>query len=71
MTEAAEAAGVITSVGFNFLKNPMIGFARRLIETGEIGDVTGFRGRHAENYMASPGVAHSFRTDPGRRRRRG
>ena len=64
MTEAAEAAGVITSVGFNFLKNPMIGFARRLIETGEIGDVTGFRGRHAENYMASPGVAHSFRTDP-------
>ena len=64
MTEAAEAAGVTTSVGFNFLRNPMIGFARRLIETGEIGDVTGFRGRHAENYMARPDVAHSFRTDP-------
>ena len=63
MTEAAEAAGVITSVGFNFLRNPMIGFARRMIETGEIGDVTGFRGRHAENYMACPNVAHSFRTD--------
>ena len=42
----------------------MIGFARQLVETGEIGDVTGFRGRHAENYMASPNVAHSFRTDP-------
>lgn len=64
MTEAAEAAGVTTLVGFNFLRNPMIKLAREIIAAGEIGEVTGFRGRHAENYMASPDAPHSFRTDP-------
>jgi predicted dehydrogenase len=64
MTEAAEAAGVTTLVGFNFLRNPMIRLARDIIAGGEIGEVTGFRGRHAENYMASPDAPHSFRTDP-------
>ena len=64
MTEAAEAAGVVTMVGFNFLRNPMIKLAREIITSDEIGEVTGFRGRHAENYMADPDVPHSFRTDP-------
>src|SRR6056297_1593864 len=64
MTEAAEAAGVVTLVGFNFLRNPMIKLAREIIESGEIGDITGFRGRHAENYMADPDMPHSFRTHP-------
>ncbi|GGH38282.1 Predicted dehydrogenase [Cribrihabitans marinus] len=64
MTEAAEAAGIVTLVGFNFLRNPMIRLARGIIASGEIGEVTGFRGRHAENYMADPDVPHSFRTDP-------
>ena len=64
MTEAAELAGVVTCVGFNFLRNPMIRFAKDLLDSGEIGEVTGFRGRHAENYMASPDAPHSFRTDP-------
>lgn len=64
MTEAAEAAGVTTLVGFNFLRNPMIKLAREIVASGEIGEATGFRGRHAENYMASPNAPHSFRTDP-------
>ena len=63
MTRAAEAAGVVTCVGFNFLRNPIIRFARQLLDAGEIGTVTGFRGRHAESYMSSPDVPHSFRTD--------
>lgn len=64
MTEAAEAAGVVNLVGFNFLRHPMIGLAREIIASGEIGEVTGFRGRHAENYMSDPDAPHSFRTDP-------
>jgi predicted dehydrogenase len=64
MTEAAEAAGVVTLVGFNFLRNPMIKLAREIVESGEIGEITGFRGRHAENYMADSETPHSFRTDP-------
>ena len=68
MTEAAEAAGIVTSVAFGFIRNPMIRYARALLDAGEIGEPTGFRGRHAENYMASPDVPHSFRTDPQPRR---
>jgi predicted dehydrogenase len=64
MTKAAQEAGVVTMVGFNFLRNPMIRLARELIEAGEIGEIVSFRGRHAENYMADPDVPHSFRTDP-------
>ena len=64
MTEAAEAAGVVTMVGFNFLRNPMIRLAQELIAAGELGEITGFRGRHAENYMCDPDAPHSFRTDP-------
>jgi len=63
MTEAAEAANAVTLVGFNFLRNPMIRLAQKIIQSGDIGEVTGFRARHAENYMADPLVAHSFRTD--------
>lgn len=64
MADAADAAGVVTSVGFNFQRNPMVTLAKQLIAAGEIGRVTGFRGRHAENYMADPMAPHSFRTDP-------
>ena len=64
MTQAAESAGITTVVGFNFLSNPLMQFARDLIAAGDIGEVTGFRGRHAENYMASPDAPHTFRTDP-------
>lgn len=64
MTEAAETANVVTMVGFNFLRNPMVHLARDMIASGEIGEITGFRGRHAENYMSDPTAPHSFRTDP-------
>ena len=62
MTEAAEEAGTLTAVGFNFLRNPMMGLAREIIQSGEIGEVVGFRGRHAENYMTDPDAPHTFRT---------
>ncbi len=64
MTDAAEARGILTLVGFNFLRNPMIRLAREIIAAGEIGEIVGFRGRHAENYMTDPRTPHSFRTDP-------
>ncbi|MBV7298349.1 Gfo/Idh/MocA family protein [Enterovibrio paralichthyis] len=64
MTEAAEQAGTTTLVGFNFLRNPLIHYAKSLIESGDIGDVISFRGRHAEDYMGNSESPHSFRTDP-------
>jgi len=64
MTEAAERAHAVTSVGFNYLRNPLYRLAREIIKSGEIGDIVGFRGRHAESYMLSADAPHSFRTDP-------
>ena len=64
MHRAAEAASVQTVVGYNFLSNPLISLAREMIENGEIGEITSFRGRHAEDYFASHEAPHTFRTDP-------
>ena len=64
MVDAAEAAGVKTFVGFNYLKNPMAALARDIVNSGEIGEVVNFRGIHAENYMADPKTPFSWRLDP-------
>ena len=63
LVEAAEAAGVKTQVGFNYLLNPMLRYARELIQAGELGDIYSYRGIHAEDYMADPEAPISFRHD--------
>lgn len=64
MTEAAEAKGIKTQVGFNYLCNPMLGLARDMIRAGELGEIRGYRGLHAEDYMADANGAFTFRHDP-------
>jgi predicted dehydrogenase len=64
MAEAAEAKGVKTQVGFNYLCNPMFGLARDMIAAGELGEIRGYRGLHAEDYMADPSSPFTFRHDP-------
>lgn len=64
MTEAAEAAGVATQVGFTYLHNPMVAYARALIASGEIGEVTTVRVIHAEDFMASPQAPYGWRCEP-------
>jgi predicted dehydrogenase len=64
MAEAAEAAGVMTQVGFNYLCNPMIRLAKEMIEAGELGEIRGYRGLHAEDYMADATSPFTFRHDP-------
>jgi predicted dehydrogenase len=60
---AARAAktGVVTMVGFNYLKNPIQALARDIIASGEIGDIIDFRGIHAEDYMISPQAPMTWR----------
>src|ERR1700759_1981652 len=65
MAEAAEAAGVKTQVGFNYLCNPMLQLARDMIAAGELGELRGYRGVHAEDYMADSTGPFTFRHDPG------
>ncbi len=66
MAGAADASGIVTSVGFNYLRNPMIALAREIVRSGEIGEVTGFRGIHAEGFMADPRRPFDWRCElPG------
>jgi len=64
MTAAAEASRVITQVGYNYIKNPLLSLAREMVAAGELGEVTSFRGLHAEDYMSDPEVPYSWRLDP-------
>jgi predicted dehydrogenase len=64
MTLAAAAKGVKTQVGFNYLCNPMLVVAREMIAAGELGEIRGYRGLHAEDYMADASGPFTFRHDP-------
>jgi predicted dehydrogenase len=64
MAEAARKRGVVTQVGFNYVCNPMLVLARDMIAAGELGEIMGYRGLHAEDYMADPDQPWSFRHDP-------
>jgi predicted dehydrogenase len=61
MRDAAVAAGVRTQVGFNYLCSPMIGLARDLIASGELGRIVRFAGTFDEDYMADPAAPFSWR----------
>ncbi|MFQ8431331.1 Gfo/Idh/MocA family protein [Amaricoccus sp. W119] len=64
MAEAAEAAGIRTQVGFNYLCNPIMILAREMIQSGELGEIRSFRGVHAEEFMADASNPGGFRVDP-------
>jgi predicted dehydrogenase len=55
---------VVTQVGFNYIKNPLLKMARDMVAAGELGEITGFRGIHAEDYMHDPESPYSWRIDP-------
>ncbi len=63
MVKAVEASGVKSQVGYNYIKNPMLKLARDMIAAGELGEITGFRGIHSEDYMADPEGPYGWRLD--------
>jgi len=48
--QAAQAAGVHTGVGYNYLWAPLVLHARHLIQSGALGDITHYRGRFVSMY---------------------
>jgi predicted dehydrogenase len=60
---AVENAGVISIVGFNYLKNPAQAFAKQLIESGDLGEITMVRGTFDQDFLANPDVPFSWRLD--------
>ena len=61
IARAATAAGVQTSMGFNYICNPLIEMAKQMIAAGEIGDVFSFRGSYQEDYLSNPNTPFSWR----------
>jgi predicted dehydrogenase len=51
---AAERAGVITGVGYNYRWAPLVQHAKQLIESGALGEITNYRGRFFSMYGADP-----------------
>ncbi|MEM8914766.1 MAG: Gfo/Idh/MocA family oxidoreductase [Pseudomonadota bacterium] len=64
MMRAADAAGVKTAVGFNYLMNPMLRQARDMIRDGELGEIRTIRCIHAEDYMVDSSEPVTWRHDP-------
>ena len=62
MCEAAEAAGVVNMVGFNYVRTPATQYARKLIEEGALGELSWFRGEHTEDFYADPQAPATWRT---------
>lgn len=61
MAEAVRAAGVASLTGYNYLRNPALLHAKKLIEDGAIGRVIQFRGIYDEDYMADPDLPYTWR----------
>lgn len=61
MTDAARRSGAKTMVGYNYVHNPAISHAKRLIDSGAIGDVVHFRGWVDEDYQADPTLPWTWR----------
>jgi predicted dehydrogenase len=51
---AARRTGVPSGVGYNYRWAPLVQYARELIATGELGDITNYRGRFFSMYGADP-----------------
>jgi predicted dehydrogenase len=63
IAEAAAAAGLVNAVGYTYLRAPLVRHAKRLLDSGRLGRVTHFHGRHFEDYLASPDAPFSWRLD--------
>jgi predicted dehydrogenase len=63
MWKAAEKAGVVHQVGFNYRFVPAVRLAKRLIDEGKIGDIYHFRGLYLQDWILDPGFPLVWRLD--------
>ncbi|WP_284990250.1 Gfo/Idh/MocA family oxidoreductase [Arthrobacter sp. efr-133-TYG-120] len=66
IAEGAEAAGLLTAVGFNYRHVPAIAEARRLIRSGALGRVTNVQMRLLTDYASDPGQVFTWRYEQAR-----
>ena len=58
---AAQRAGVLTGVGYNYRWAPVVQYAHQLISDGKLGTLTHYRGRFFAGYAAHPHAVLSWR----------
>ncbi|MCX7645297.1 MAG: Gfo/Idh/MocA family oxidoreductase [Rhodobacteraceae bacterium] len=61
MAEAAARSGKVTLLGYNYLRNPAVLHAERLVAEGRIGRPVHFRGWVDEDYQADPDLPWTWR----------
>ena len=54
MVEAAERAGVVASVNFNYRRVPAVQLAKQLIEDGQLGEIRHWRGVYLQDWINDP-----------------
>ena len=59
--QSAREAGVFTCVGYNYRWAPAVQYARQLIEDGQLGKLTHYRGRFLVGYASNPDTVLSWR----------
>jgi predicted dehydrogenase len=59
--QAVAQAGVSGGVGYNYRWAPLVRYARELITSGELGEITNYRGRFFSMYGADPLGVNSWR----------
>lgn len=59
--KAAQEAGVLTFVGYNYRWAPVVQYALHLISTGKLGQLTHYHGRFLNGYAADPNGFLSWR----------
>ncbi len=62
-TRVAEKNKIVTGVGYNYRWAPVVQFVRELINRGELGDITHYRGRFFVDYASNPDGVLSWRFD--------
>lgn len=62
MVQAANAAGVVNMVAYNYIRTPASQYARKLIADGALGKVTWFRCEHTEDFDSNPDTPASWRS---------
>jgi predicted dehydrogenase len=63
MVAAAAQSGAANMTGFNYIRTPASQLARQIVASGEIGEITCFRGEHTEDFLADPSLPASWRTE--------
>ncbi len=62
MVDAANDSGLVNMTGFNYIRTPASQLAREIIKSGEIGEITSFRGEHTEDFYAASDTPATWRT---------